>query len=43
MVAGFLSELPDSARQKFPPSGPETGVSAHPDGQHQVSQTSKTF
>lgn len=41
MVAGFLPELPDSAGQKFPPSGPETSVSAHSDGEHQVSQTSK--
>lgn len=41
MVAGLLPELPDSAGQKFPPSGPETGVSAHPDGEQQVSQAGK--
>lgn len=35
--AGFLPELPDSAGQKFPPCGPEASVSAHPDGEQQVS------
>ena len=33
-IAGFLPELLDPAGQKFPPFGPETGVSAHPDGEH---------
>lgn len=37
IFAGFLPELPDSAGQKFPPCGPEAGVSAHPDGEQQVS------
>lgn len=40
--AGLLPELPDSAGQKLPPAGPETGVSAHPDGEQQVSQTGET-
>lgn len=43
MFTGFLPELPDSAGQKLPSSGPETGVSAHPVGERQVSQTGKTY
>lgn len=41
LCAGVLPELPHSAGQKLPPCGPETGVSAHPDGKHKVSETSK--
>lgn len=41
MVAGLLYEFPDSAGQKFPPCCPETGVSAHPNGEHQMSQTGR--
>lgn len=37
IFAGFLPELPDSAGQKFPPCGAEASVSAHPDGEHEVS------
>lgn len=40
-VAGLLYEFPDSAGQKFPPCCPETGVSAHPNGEHQMSQTGR--
>lgn len=42
MVAGLLYEFPDSGGQKFPPCRPETGVSAHPNGEHQMSQTGRT-
>lgn len=42
LCAGLLPELPDSAGQKLPPAGPETSVSAHPDGEQQVSQTGET-
>lgn len=41
MLAGLLYEFPDSAGQKFPPCCPETGVSAHPNGEHQMSQTGR--
>lgn len=41
--AGLLPELPDSAGQELPPAGPETGVSAHPAGEQQVSQTGQTI
>lgn len=41
MVAGLLYEFPDSAGQKFSPCCPETGVSAHPNGEHQMSQTGR--
>lgn len=40
-VVGLLYEFPDSAGQKFPPCCPETGVSAHPNGEHQMSQTGR--
>lgn len=43
MGAGFLLELLDSVGQKLLSSGQETGVSAHPDGKQQVSQTGKMF
>lgn len=41
--AGLLPELPDSAGQELPPAGPETGVSAHPAGEQQVSQTGQSL